>query len=285
MGKDVKEVTALFGEPDRIDVSAYGYDWWIYDQGVENYMQVAVQDEQVVSIYALGTELIIQPLAIGQRIDEVYQSFNPEMTVDVVYEDITFQFELNEEDLGMRPLIKIGDFYAQVYVDKFTGLVSSVRFLTAEVLVMQRPYEMIYRGELPEAEELQEEEWLLVDQGNEQQILSITNIIRSRFELNQVEWDEQTAEVARMHSLDMFENAFFAHESPDNGNLSDRLETGGVVYQEAGENIAAKYVDGIAAFEGWLNSKGHRDTLLNGDFTDLGVGVYRNLYTQNFIIQ
>lgn len=273
------------GEPDRIDVSAYGYDWWIYDQGVENYMQVAVQDEQVVSIYALGTELIIQPLAIGQRIDEVYQSFNPEMTVDVVYEDTTFQFELNEEDLGMRPLIKIGDFYAQVYVDKFTGLVSSVRFLTAEVLVMQRPYEMIYRGELPEAEELQEEEWLLVDQGNEQQILSITNIIRSRFELNQVEWDEQTAEVARMHSLDMFENAFFAHESPDNGNLSDRLETGGVVYQEAGENIAAKYVDGIAAFEGWLNSKGHRDTLLNGDFTDLGVGVYRNLYTQNFIIQ
>ena len=273
------------GEPDRIDVSAYGYDWWIYDQGVENYMQVAVQDEQVVSIYALGTDLIIQPLAIGQRIDEVYQSFNPEMTVDVVYEDTTFQFELNEEDLGMRPLIKIGDFYAQVYVDKFTGLVSSVRFLTAEVLVMQRPYEMIYRGELPEAEELQEEEWLLVDQGNEQQILSITNIIRSRFELNQVEWDEQTAEVARMHSLDMFENAFFAHESPDNGNLSDRLETGGVVYQEAGENIAAKYVDGIAAFEGWLNSKGHRDTLLNGDFTDLGVGVYRNLYTQNFIIQ
>ncbi|MGN1385454.1 MAG: CAP domain-containing protein, partial [Bacillus sp. (in: firmicutes)] len=276
MGKDVKEVTALFGEPDRIDVSAYGYDWWIYDQGVENYMQVAVQDEQVVSIYALGTELIIQPLAIGQRIDEVYQSFNPEMTVDVVYEDTTFQFELNEEDLGMRPLIKIGDIYAQVYVDKFTGLVSSVRFLTAEVLVMQRPYEMIYRGELPEAEELQEEEWLLVDQGNEQQILSITNIIRSRFGLNQVEWDEQTAEVARTHSLDMFENAFFAHESPNNGNLSDRLETGGVVYQEAGENIAAKYVDGISAFEGWLNSKGHRDTLLNGDFTDLGVGVYRN---------
>lgn len=283
MEKGVQEVIALFGEPTRVDLSAFGYEWWIYDNSEDKYMQVAVQNEQVVSIYALGTDLVLEPFAIGQRIDQLYQTFNPEITVDVEYNDTSFQFELSEEDLGMRPLIKIGDVYAQVYIDKFTGLVSSVRFMTDEVLVLQRPYEMIYRGELPEATDLQEDEWALVDQGNEQQILSITNIIRDRFALNKVMWDEETAEVARLHSLDMFENKFFAHESPDNGNLSDRLDKGEVVFQGAGENIAAKYVDGVAAFEGWLNSKGHRDTLLNKDYTDLGVGVYRNYYTQNFI--
>ncbi len=283
MEKGVQEVVALFGEPTRVDLSAFGYEWWIYDNSEDKYMQVAVQNEQVVSIYALGTDLVLEPFAIGQRIDQLYQTFNPEITVDVEYNDTSFQFELSEEDLGMRPLIKIGDVYAQVYIDKFTGLVSSVRFMTDEVLVLQRPYEMIYRGELPEATDLQEDEWALVDQGNEQQILSITNIIRNRFALNKVMWDEETAEVARLHSLDMFENEFFAHESPDNGNLSDRLDKGEVVFQGAGENIAAKYVDGVAAFEGWLNSKGHRDTLLNKDYTDLGVGVYRNYYTQNFI--
>lgn len=283
MEKGVQEVIALFGEPTRVDLSAFGYEWWIYDNSEDKYMQVAVQNEQVVSIYALGTDLVLEPFAIGQRIDQLYQTFNPEITVDVEYNDTSFQFELSEEDLGMRPLIKIGDVYAQVYIDKFTGLVSSVRFMTDEVLVLQRPYEMIYRGELPEATDLQEDEWALVDQGNEQQILSITNIIRDRFALNKVMWDEETAEVARLHSLDMFENEFFAHESPNNGNLSDRLDKGEVVFQGAGENIAAKYVDGVAAFEGWLNSKGHRDTLLNKDYTDLGVGVYRNYYTQNFI--
>ena len=283
MEKDVQEVIALFGEPTRVDLSAFGYEWWIYDNSDDKYMQVAVQNEQVVSIYALGADLVLEPFAVGQRIDQLYQTFNPEITVDVEYNDTSFRFELSEEDLGMRPLIKIGDVYAQVYIDKFTGLVSSVRFMTDKVLVLQRPYEMIYRGELPKATDLQEDEWALVDQGNEQQILSITNIIRNRFALNKVMWDEETAEVARLHSLDMFENEFFAHESPNNGNLSDRLDKGEVVFQGAGENIAAKYVDGVAAFEGWLNSKGHRDTLLNKDYTDLGVGVYRNYYTQNFI--
>ncbi|WP_328820843.1 CAP domain-containing protein [Peribacillus faecalis] len=283
--KDVQEVSALFGEPDRIDLSAFGYEWWVYDRGEENYLQVAVQDQQVVSIYALGNELAIDPFEIGQRVNELYQTFHPQVVIDVEYDGTTYQFELSEEDLGMRPLIKIGDFYAQIYIDRFTGLVTSVRLLTPEVLVLQRPYEMIYRGDLPESNELSDEEWQLVDQGNEQQIFSITNIIRNRFEMNQVEWDEETAEVARLHSLDMFENGFFAHESPGNGSLSDRLESGEISFNGAGENIAAKYVDGVAAFEGWLNSKGHRDTLLNEDFTRLGVGVYQSYFTQNFIIQ
>lgn len=86
-----------------------------------------------------------------------------------------------------------------------------------------------------------------------------------------------------MHSNDMKENEYFSHESPTNGSLADRLKAEDVAYQMAGENIAAQYIDGIAAMEGWLNSKGHRDTLLNPDFTRLGVGVNEVYYTQNFI--
>ncbi|MDY0396277.1 CAP domain-containing protein [Virgibacillus halophilus] len=35
--------------------------------------------------------------------------------------------------------------------------------------------------------------------------------------------------------------------------------------------------------QGWLNSKGHREALLNKDYTNLGVGVYKFYYTQNFL--
>jgi uncharacterized protein YkwD len=61
------------------------------------------------------------------------------------------------------------------------------------------------------------------------------------------------------------------------------LTAANVPFQMAGENIAAHYVDGPAVVEGWLNSKGHRESLLSGDFTHLGVGVYQKYYTQNFI--
>ena len=52
-------------------------------------------------------------------------------------------------------------------------------------------------------------------------------------------------------------------------------------YQLAGENIAAQYMDGPSAVEGWLNSEGHRESLLESKFTHIGVGVYQKiLYTK-----
>ena len=56
-----------------------------------------------------------------------------------------------------------------------------------------------------------------------------------------------------------------------------------IEYQMAGENIAADYVDGPAAVEGWLNSEGHRKALLEKEYNQIGVGVYQKNYTQNFI--
>lgn len=283
IGQSNEKVMAEFGEPSRIDPSSYGYEWWIYNEEDEMYMQVAVQDGKVVSIYALGSELNIAPFYIGQPINELYQSASLETTIDIEWNDNSYRFELAEEDLGTRPLIRLGDTFAQIYIDKFTGMVTSVRFLDVATLIEQKPYELIYRGELPEEEALSDEEWSLVEEGNSQQIFDITNIIRKRFDLERVEWDQATAEVAFLHSLDMYTEDYFSHDSPTKGNLGDRLQEGNVSYQTAGENIAAQYVDGIAAVEGWLNSKGHREALLNAKFTRLGVGVYRKIYTQNFI--
>jgi uncharacterized protein YkwD len=81
----------------------------------------------------------------------------------------------------------------------------------------------------------------------------------------------------------MYETDNFSHTSEKFGELSDRLDVGDVFYQLAGENIAANYIDGPAVVEGWLNSKGHRETLLNKEYTHLGVGVYHKYFTQNFI--
>lgn len=283
VGKHSNDLLNEYGPPARKDFSSYGYEWWIYNDSDEEYMQVAVKDNRVVSLYAVGDQLNLSPFTIGQPIDELFRTFNFETSVDIQWNGNSYRFELAEEDLGMRPLIKVGGIYAQVYIDKFSGTISSVRFLNVETLIAQRPYELIYRGDLPEEITLTDEEWKRVEEGNEKQIFSITNIFRKRFDLPIVEWDEPTADVALGHSTEMFEEDYFSHDSPAKGDLGDRLKEGNVKYQYAGENIAAKYVDGIAAFEGWLNSKGHREALLNEEFSHLGVGVYRKYYTQNFI--
>jgi len=51
----------------------------------------------------------------------------------------------------------------------------------------------------------------------------------------------------------------------------------------AGENIAAGYPDAIEAHESWMNSPGHRKNVLEKDFTQLGVGVIADYYTQAFL--
>ena len=43
------------------------------------------------------------------------------------------------------------------------------------------------------------------------------------------------------------------------------------------------HFDAPAVIEGWMNSKGHRKSLLNDDFTHTGIGVYKKYFTQNIL--
>lgn len=283
IGKNVTDLKKELGEPQRIDETQYGYQWYIYNLDYSRYLQVGVQENQVVTVYALGDQLNVSPFKIGQPVEEIFNTLVINMNLDIEWHGSTYRFELNDMDVNIRPLLRLGDIFVQLNIDKFTGNLLSVRFLNTETLIEQRPYELIYRGELIEPAEPSEALWRLIEEGNEREIFDITNVIRVRHKLNPLTWDEQTAQVASGHSMDMYESEDFSHISSKYGSLSDRLEAAQVTYKAAGENIAANYTDGPAVVEGWLNSKGHRDSLLNEEFTHLGVGVYQKYYTQNFI--
>ncbi|WP_059170021.1 CAP domain-containing protein [Bacillus sp. FJAT-27445] len=283
IGKTVAEVEKVLGNPQRIDKSSYDYDWYIYNLYLDKYIQVGVLDNKAVTIYAMGRDTNVAPFAIGNPLEEIFTSFAIHTNITIDYGGNAYRLELNDTDVNTMPLIQLGDIFAQLYIDKFNGSLSSVRFLDAETLIKQRPYEVAYRGTLIEAKALADEDWQEVEVGAEKQIFDLSNVLRVRHGLEPLKWDEKTAQAAYGHSVDMYETNSFSHISKEYGNLSDRLKKAKVVYQAAGENIAANYIDAPAVVEGWLNSKGHRESLLNGDFTHLGVGVYRKYYTQNFI--
>ncbi|WP_246234749.1 CAP domain-containing protein [Bacillus aquiflavi] len=283
IGQGANELEGKFGKPDRIDTSVYGYDWWIYNKTNSKYLQVGVEQGKVVTVYVIGEDVDISPFKIGQPVEEIYSSILIETEIPFELNDSSYRFELSEEDMNVRPLIRLGDIFVQLYFDKFSGTLSSVRFLDGPTLVKHRPYELIYRGELFDAGSVDGDEWAQAEEGSKKQIFDLTNIIRQRFDLNPLYWDEKTANVAYMHSKDMYDSNYFSHNSPNNGSVADRLDTAEVFYKTAGENIAAHYIDGPAVVEGWLNSKGHRETMLNDKFTHIGIGIYKKYYTQNFI--
>lgn len=283
LGKDIKTLKATMGEPTRVDLSAYNFHWWIFNNDLNQYVQAGVLNGKVVTAFGIGASLNVEPFKIGQPIEEVFSLnvIEPDLTFE--FNGSSYKFELSEQDMNTRPLIKMGEYFVQLYIDKYTASVSSIRYMDKETLVKQRPYEMVYRGDLIEPPVPAEGEWDRIEDGLEKQILDITNVLRIRHELEELQWDDKTAEVAFAHSKDMADEDYFSHESEKFGNLSDRLKAADVLYQLAGENIAANYTDAPAVVEGWLNSESHREALLNEEFSHLGVGVYQKHYTQNFV--
>lgn len=283
IGKQVDTLKSSFGEPNRIDPSAYGYEWWIYNNDGKKYMQVGVDQGKIVTLYAIGDKVDITPFKIGETIEKLFSSVLIGTDIKFVYEGTNYHFEMSEEDMNSRPLVKMGDIYVQLNIDKYTGTLSSVRFIDIRTLIVQRPYELAYRGELPENEPILDEAWESIEEGSKLQIFDITNIMRKRYRVSELNWDEEVARVAYLHSKDMFDTNTISHTSEQFGDLTDRLKTANVIYQQAGENIAANYIDAPAVMEGWLNSRPHRESLLNDKFTHIGIGVYHKHFTQNFI--
>lgn len=284
IGVSADEVVEKLGEPVRKDLSAYGYTWWVYTDQEKQYIQFGIIDDTIVTVFAAGDEAGAETVHTGDSYAEVNDELSFAKDVSFQQGVSSYTFHLSDEDLQMRPLAQLSDdLFVQYYFDTFTDELSSIRVLTADTLLKHRPYEVEYRGDLPESPDLPDNKWEKVESGMEQQIFDLTNVFRSQHEKAQVEWGEQVKAVAFLHSKDMADNNYFSHYSLNGNGLKERLAEEDIHYLAAGENIAAQYTDAPAAMQGWLNSEGHREALFNEDYTHLGVGVYRFYYTQNFL--
>ncbi len=79
---------------------------------------------------------------------------------------------------------------------------------------------------------------------------------------------------ARVHSKDMVERNFFDHTNPSGESPFQRMGEAGYQYSTAGENIAAGNSTAAATMQQWMDSDGHCANVMNGSFTELGVGYY-----------
>ncbi len=74
----------------------------------------------------------------------------------------------------------------------------------------------------------------------------------------------------------------FSHDRPNGTSCFTALKEAGVKYLSAGENIAMGYRTPADVMKGWMGSEGHRNNILNPNFTDFACGVYKSGYWSQF---
>ena len=118
----------------------------------------------------------------------------------------------------------------------------------------------------------------------EQEVVELTNVEREKNGLEPLKADKELSRVAREKSNNMAEVGYFDHNSPTYGSPFDMMQSYGIDYRTAGENIAKGQQTPEEVVNAWMNSSGHRANILNGDFTHIGVGYVEqgNHWTQMF---
>jgi uncharacterized protein YkwD len=122
--------------------------------------------------------------------------------------------------------------------------------------------------------------------GLENQLINLVNKEREAGNLKSLAFDPELNKIARIHSADMFERGYFAHNSPGGKNVSDRAIKENFSFLVIGENLA--YAPTVElAHKGLINSEGHRRNILSPDFNRIGIGimdggVYGLMITQVF---
>lgn len=119
----------------------------------------------------------------------------------------------------------------------------------------------------------------------EKRVVELVNDIRIREGLNKLEIDKALSELARKKSEDMKKNNYFDHQSPTYGSPFDMMQSHGIHYKSAGENIAKGQTTPEKVVDAWMNSAGHRKNILKSSYTHIGVGHVKsgNFWTQMFI--
>lgn len=116
--------------------------------------------------------------------------------------------------------------------------------------------------------------------GAGQTTLCLLNVERAANGLGALSEESRLSVASVAFSRRMVAEQFFDHVAPDGSNLVQRLTTVGYISDDvdwaAGENIAWGQGDlstprSIVA--AWMGSPGHRANILNGDYTQIGLGL------------
>ena len=117
-------------------------------------------------------------------------------------------------------------------------------------------------------------------------MIALVNSERAKEGLPALEKREDVCALADIRAQELTES--FSHTRPDGKSCFSIFSDYNVNdWSTIGENIAYGQSSPTAVMNSWMNSKSHRENIMNEDFTGIGIGVYqqdgRKYWVQLFI--
>lgn len=92
-------------------------------------------------------------------------------------------------------------------------------------------------------------------------------------------WNDLLAEAAEIHTRDMEQKGFFDHRGSDGSSAGDRIRRVGYSWTAYGENIGWGYTSVAQVVQGWKDSPGHCELMMDPKFKEMGAARIGTLWT------
>lgn len=271
IGDSKESVEEEVGEAKRKSSNEYGVSWYAYHENYRNFLMVSYDQNQQVNGLFTNQDLLSSDSGIKMGVSkEVVQNELGEPLTNIRKGLTLYQLQNN----GEQDVYQVDGSYVTIFYDKHENdTVTAIQIIDGNLEANKKNFYTNGSSELKE--------------GFEFQLFDLTNATRVEKGLNVLSWDSLVRDTARKHSLDMAEQDYFSHTNLDGQSPFDRMEEDQVAFRTAGENLAYGQLSSIFAHEGLMNSKGHRENILQPHYEHLGIGVAFNdksqpYYTENF---
>jgi hypothetical protein len=121
-----------------------------------------------------------------------------------------------------------------------------------------------------------------------QNLISLINSERTKNGISPLQSNPQLNQAAISKVQEMESQNYFSHFSPSGKRGVSFIDDQGFVYEKAAENLAVYYDSDEEIVAAWMNSAGHRQNILDPDFSETGiaaiVGKYNNFET-TYVVQ
>jgi uncharacterized YkwD family protein/spore coat assembly protein SafA len=171
--------------------------------------------------------------------------------------------------LSIQPALAQGKTYTVVKGDSLWKIAVKFEIGVSELIEANPQFKnpnLIYVGDkvnIPEASSLL---------SFETECIRLTNVERTNRGLPALQTNWELSRVARYKSQDMVLNHYFDHTSPTYGSPFTMMQTFGLRFSAAAENIAYGQRTAQEVVNAWMNSPGHRANILSQSCTQIGVG-------------
>lgn len=108
------------------------------------------------------------------------------------------------------------------------------------------------------------------------EVITLVNEERKKAGLSSLKQDASLNQLAIIKAQDMINRNYFEHNSPYYGQSWDMATLFDYDYTSFGENIARNFQSPEEVVNAWMASDKHRSNILNGNFTNIGIGIKPN---------